>query len=832
MSARGWAMWVVAWLVGSGAAAQTPTDGLLLWLDASAAGKLTTDAAGRVEEWRSSVTGPPLVSEGEQRPHLVDRSQAGLPPVVRFDGQDDVLRCLDFARATQTWTLLVRVAPRPPSPYSAGLVSARPDGGHDYDPGLTVDLYDCTDHFNSLSVEGAGRIGGQMDQLQRTYPYGPTRLIIVERDLAEIRLRVEGKPEATRVADPAVTQMGELRVGARFYDGGERHYLRGDIAEVLLYDRVLPAADLLALEASRLPDDEARLHEEDWRMLEARREQEGRMAGPEVVTEWPNLAALEADIDDGLETHLTPPLSTLPVRTDVIGAASLGVRSMTSMFDRDRDDEPYFYANLRDDGTAELHHSINIGIPHVVGRALWACMAAEELMGVPFPEAGLAVLERYLKLSFDNEHHLNSYVDPDRGGERFVEFHNMREGLYGLVALIMGRDSTWAREKADLMLQTLASITDDTGRWSPRLVEQMGASGRFEGVSVPNAARMVDPLLAYYRLTGSGTAFDLAGKYARAGAAEILMDDGTFGPMERSSGHVHSITSSLSGITEYAIMAEDDELLAVCLAAMEHGVPEYFSSWGWGDEVYPEHPADVAGRGEINQTGDVIRTALHLGALGRGEYYEMAERYLRSMVLPTQHTEETLREFARDVEDPQSDARTNVLYRAAGGFSMQLPNDRMRPGDWPLSTVDITSGAVHAMAECWQHRCTMVGSVHRVNLLLSYEDERVTVESMLPLEGRIIVRAKTDAQVDVRLPSWMDPASLVVRLDGQEIGSHVEAGYLKLPSLGPGTEATVSFPVHAKRERETVDGTEYTTIWAGSQVLEVLPRGPVSPLPF
>jgi glutamine cyclotransferase len=40
------------------------------------------------------------------------------------------------------------------------------------------------------------------------------------------------------------------------------------------------------------------------------------------------------------------------------------------------------------------------------------------------------------------------------------------------------------------------------------------------------------------------------------------------------------------------------------------------------------------------------------------------------------------------------------------------------------------------------------------------------------------------------------------------------------------------FPVACRRERETVDGVVYTTLWAGDQILEILPRGPVSPLPF
>ena len=149
---------------------------------------------------------------------------------------------------------------------------------------------------------------------------------------------------------------------------------------------------------------------------------------------------------------------------------------MTSMLDRDRDDEPFFYANLRADGTGELLHSVNIGIPHVVGRALWAAAVAHETMATPVPEEPRRILERYLKSSFANEDHLNSYLDPNRGGQRYVEFHNMREGLYGIVASLMMGDAEWARETGDLMLATLASIT---GRTSVTASGPTGRTDRF-----------------------------------------------------------------------------------------------------------------------------------------------------------------------------------------------------------------------------------------------------------------------------------------------------------------------------------------------------------------
>lgn len=552
-----------------------------------------------------------------------------------------------------------------------------------------------------------------------------------------------------------------------------------------------------------------------------------RMTGPKAISSWPSTRDF---IASGQEADT---LDRLPVRTDLREAIGLGMRHLVALFDADRDDEPFFYSNHRVDGTGEMHHSVSIGIPHVVGRCLLGGLAGEEATGIPFSPEGLGILERYLRGSFANEDHLNSYFDPKRGGQRYIELHNMREGLYGLVCLARARGSAWAREKAGRMLATLESMTDEGGAWSMERAAVGGLAGRCEGMSVWNAARLVEPLLECYELTGDPRALALTAAYARKGLEVMFEEDGRFSPaMERSSGHVHSITSSLSGMVRYARFVGDPLLLMACRRIMDRGVPQYFSSWGWGDEVYPDHEADVVGRGEINQTGDVVRTALALGAAGEPRYYELAERYLRSMLLPTQHREAELRRFLKDAPDPRGDAERDVLRRTVGGYSMQLPNDRMREGDWPLSTLDITSGAVHAMAECWRARTVRDPGGWRVNLHLDFEGEEISLKSFLPIEGRLDFSARVDVCLKIRVPEWVDRNSLSLTIGGKDRAARVSAGYMVIERLDAGERGSLRFPIPCRKEKETVDGTEYETTWVGNQVVRILPRGTVSPLPF
>ncbi len=811
------------------AADSPPQEGLLLWLDTADEHALALEE-GFVASWTNKASvGGALIADGRQRPQWVART--GARPGVLFDGINDALAHTAFDQRAETWTLLVVATPYGPTAEGGAFCSARSRDGHDYDPGFTVDTYQSSpERFDQISVEGAGRIGGQQDQMADDFAWRTPRLILVERDAEEIRICVDGEPEGKRLASRATTIMDEIRLGARHYDARERAYFSGEIHTVLLYARILSPEERTSLERRYFVSSAER--EVVAREFAAPAKPEGpRTAAPVVVKAWPDFNAFWADGPEGpLRDYASP--EKLPIRTDLKEAIALSMGHLVSLFDADRDMEPYFYSNHRVDGTGEMHHSVNIGIPHVTGRCLLGEEVAHAATGLPIDPAGLEVLRRYAQVSFDNPYDMNAYTDPEKNNAKFVEFHNVREGLFSLWALIVHDRDPWALETANKVIAMLQRITDERGVWSNTLIDQTPMAGHYGGASIPNLARTVEPLLALHRATGNATALELASQYARAGVAELYDADGRFTEWTRSSGHVHSITSALSGITDYALLVNDEEMIAQCRRVMDVGVPEYHSSWGWGDEVFPEHPANVVGRGEINQTGDVVRTALMLGQSGHPEYYALAERYLRGMLLPTQHREAELRAFMRDNEKPKSDAEFDVIRRTVGGYAMQLPNDRMREGDWPLSTLDITSGAIHAMAECYRHRVTRNGDTSSVNLFFDYEGEDVTIESGLPMEGRIAFTMQQAGTLRVRVPEWCEGAEMKSEVDGTVAAAEVDKGYLVIAGLAAGARGEVRFPVACKVEKETVDSTEYTTTWIGNQIVDIQPRGVVSPLPF
>jgi hypothetical protein len=806
-----------------------PMDGLLLWLDTSNADSVHV-AGDRVSRWDSqSPAGGALEAVGRQQPQWIRREGSGARPGILFDGINDVLVAKAFQQRAETWTLVVVATPYGPSGGGGAFCSACPAGGDDFDPGFTVDTYQSSAaRFDQVSIEGAGRVGGQQDQLEQDYAYRTAHLLVVERDETEVRLFVDGAIAGGRPVTGATTIMDELRVGARHYAGREQAFYHGEIHAVLLYARVLPPEERTAIERAYFvssAEREALAH-----TIQAVKEAP-RMVAPMVVESWPSLDAFWAARPDGpLRDYPTP--SDLPIRSDLREAITLSMQHLVSLFDADRDNEPFFFSNHRVDGTGEMHHSVNIGIPHVTGRCLLGEVAAFQATGLPIDPKGLEILRKYCRVSFDNPYGINSYTDPEHNNEKFVEFHNVREGLYSLWALIALGGDPWAQDTADRMISVLKGITDEQGHWSQTLIDATPMKGHHSGAHPMNAARAVEPLLALHRLTGSATALDLAGAYARTGLAHGYDAEGHFTEWTRSTGHVHSITSALAGITEYALLIGDPTMIDRCRQIMDLGVPEYHSSWGWGDEVFPDHPANVVGRGEINQTGDVVRTALKLGAAGYTKYYALAERYLRSMLLPAQHREAELRTFMRDNEHPARDAEFDVIRRTVGGYAMQLPNDRMREGDWPLSTLDITSGAVHAMAACYAARTTREDTTARVNLFFDYEDDAVRVESDLPLQGRIGFTAKAIDSLRIRVTEGVDAAALIATVNGARATIAADGGYAVISGLRSGDQGEVRFPFAVRQEIETVDSTPYTTTWLGEQIIDIQPRGIVSPLPF
>ena len=54
----------------------------------------------------------------------------------------------------------------------------------------------------------------------------------------------------------------------------------------------------------------------------------------------------------------------------------------------------------------------------------------------------------------------------------------------------------------------------------------------------------------------------------------------------------------------------------------------------------------------------------------------------------------------------------------------------------------------------------------RVNLLMNHASRWADVDSFLPYQGRVDVRPKRDADLDIRIPEWMAPGDAACTVNG------------------------------------------------------------------
>lgn len=231
-------------------------DGLQLWLDAGrAAGEGELRDGEGLPEWRDgSGKGRHLrQDQSDAQPRWLKAGDVG---VVRFDGLDDHLRADKQGAELRSLTMLAVVVPRQNLGGFRAFLAFNQRDERDYTSGLNIDLGPAaSSKFSVLNVEGKG-FGGARNLRTAESPFGQTVTLELTSGEASksIALAVDGKEEGSRPREGAPLSMDEITVGARYYNNGPGPqrvdgHLRCDIAEVLVYDRLLSADELRSVRA-------------------------------------------------------------------------------------------------------------------------------------------------------------------------------------------------------------------------------------------------------------------------------------------------------------------------------------------------------------------------------------------------------------------------------------------------------------------------------------------------------------------------------------------------------------------------------------------------------
>ena len=354
--------------------------------------------------------------------------------------------------------------------------------------------------------------------------------------------------------------------------------------------------------------------------------------------------------------------------TDIAGAIRLGCQTMGNVFNADDNDVPFFRSAVWPEARLSFYESFSEA--HVPGRHLNALLTAEDVLGISVPDD---VIDKHARAAFF------SYAGPVAlplnrtviagPRNRFLP-HNVREGFHALYALTRYRQSEQAQELAERSIAAINRYWDAERGWNrPTLEGEMGLTVvERDAPFVFGLARAIGPLVKYHRATGSPAALDLARRLRDKAIAEVFLADGTY-DLQRQGGHTHSITCAMSSLAQLADLTGDVGLMGRVRAFYDVGLKEISDDLGWSIENGA--PAANPDRGEANNTGDILETALILGKWGDANAYHRAERILRGHLLPSQ-----LRDTSFIIEPPNPDGvdgLRDLARRHHGAFGFPAP---------------------------------------------------------------------------------------------------------------------------------------------------------------
>lgn len=490
-----------------------------------------------------------------------------------------------------------------------------------------------------------------------------------------------------------------------------------------------------------------------------------------------------------------------------------GMLHMTRSFDPDRDDLPWFEIRLEREKPGYMFHYPDLDEPHAPGRCLDAMLYAEAVTGCPVPEEAVARFRKTLAYSLNAPDGFNGCWDET--GRRRIIFHNFREGLLALNALVRWRGDEEARTWGDRLVSAIANLAQPDGSWDAvglRALERE-ADVLCGDEPATTSGRLVYALLQWADTTGDTRAEELAGRFARHALASCFTPEGELS--DKAGWHVHSLTSTLSSLADWFLRTGDREGLERVAQILDTGIKPWMSRSGWVKEL--RGPEQLGG--EVNSTGDLVQACLCLAqGLGEDGYYARAEEMLRGHLLPSQVFPEDLPEAWKREDPAAGDRCRDISGRMRGGFGFPWPEERA-PLHYEhpycrITTLDITAGSVQALCRAYVEGAKVREDLVRLDLLLPRREPGLVVEQ--PSLREFVIRSVRP--VEMRLPVHQG-----LTVDGQPVAARDRL------CLRPGRHC-LRFAFPLREETESLQGHPYRTAWVGEQAIAMEPRGKVSHL--
>ena len=375
-----------------------------------------------------------------------------------------------------------------------------------------------------------------------------------------------------------------------------------------------------------------------------------------------------------------------------------------------------------------------------------------------------------------------------------------------------------------------------------------------EGMIGQPAAYMAGSILhgasLYHRLTGYEPALKLAAglaNYIRR-HGEVIQEDGRF-----LGSHAHHTTYVLIGMLEYALASGDRELIEWVRRGYDYSLELGDTTVGFfGQEAPPQDFYKTgAARTESCQLADMLVLGLKLSKTGIKDYWEILDRIVRNHFVELQMTsadwvdqipdwvfddpdiQREIAEFDDEsmTDDPRQVTTKNAAQRSVGSWAgWDTANDLWNPYGGPGLMRCCTGNGARTLYYVWDSIVEKDGNTLRVNFLLNRASPWLDVDSHLPYEGKVQLKAKTRGSLAVRIPAWVDKAAVSCRVNDRRIARRWRGDYLLISSVRSGDSVTLEFPMLERQEYRLIGGIPYRVSIKGNTVIEIDPPGRIYPL--
>ena len=520
---------------------------------------------------------------------------------------------------------------------------------------------------------------------------------------------------------------------------------------------------------------------------------------------------------------------------DLPGSARLVHHYITHMVDKAQDNLPYWLL-LPNKKPAEAAHC-RVDDAELVGSWYEGLCCAMEMLGTTEGDDVKQSLRRHLMRSW-GEHGLRFCESYPWTHTVHASFHEMgyilpalnliteeypddaeaerrtRELIRGMRSLVIERKvrTFWSGDYAET--EPLYEFPNDVYLKDGGF-DLTRHTGR--GEQAIRNALMLPALVRRYELKNDEVALDLA-----VGIANFVLGPSRyFNYKMEFFGHVHSAVWFAYGLLRLARVTGNETYFQKGKAIYDY-IRSCSSSFGWVPEYAQWHPPEEE-HCETCCVRDMIFCAVELAQNGYPAYWDDANRFARNQLMENQVRYAGYVTVDNTRPDENGITYRDIDKRMLGGFT-----GGSEPNSISLQRFRSIAGccvgtAPTALKLVWDNAITEENGVFVVNIPLDKETQTLRLTSALPEEGRMTLTAKGDCRAGFRLYDWMGGRPAFA-LNGTPVTSQVENG-AAFAALSPGDVFELSFELATVEEKEVVSGREYTVLWRGCDVVDLLPHG-------